>query len=147
MEKKKITPDIPVSNLLLTHPAGLLFSNDTLYLLMKDSLFLDLQTPWQKIRLWCTSQCIRHQRVSFSVICLWLKKTNKKDIGKLQENRSMLTVSQRSSVPLYHFTVTYPEELGLQETLEHLVEAFPLGILLQHTLEKHTNLLDLSVCW
>lgn len=43
--------------------------------------------------------------------------------------------------------VTYPEELSLQQTLEYLVEAFPLGLLLQHTLEKHTNLCDLSVRW
>lgn len=54
----------------------------------------------------------------------------------LQKNRTKHCVS----------SVTYPQELSLQQTLKHLVEAFPLGFLLQHTLEKHADLFDLSVC-
>lgn len=70
-----------VSNFFLTHPAGLLFSNNTLHLLVKDPLLLD------------------------------------------------------------------PQELSLQQALKDLVKAFPLSFLLQYTLQKHTDLPDLSVSW
>lgn len=141
----EISPDIPVSNLLLTHPAGLLFSNDTLYLLMKDSLFLDLQTQGQRVR---TVYIIMHRWLPFPKNYLkhflTLKNKHQRILGQY---RKMLTNTQLSSVSLSITLVTYPEELCLQQTLEHLVKAFPLGLLLQHTLEKHTDLCDLSVRW
>lgn len=49
-KNKKMTSNIPVSNLLLAHSAGLLFCNDALHLLMKDSLFLDLKKKTKKHR-------------------------------------------------------------------------------------------------
>lgn len=42
---------------------------------------------------------------------------------------------------------THPEELGLQQTLQHLVAAFPLGVLLQDALQEHPDLSDLGICW
>lgn len=41
---------------------------------------------------------------------------------------------------------THPEELGLQETLQHLVAAFPLRLLLQDALQEDPDLSDLGVC-
>lgn len=41
----------------------------------------------------------------------------------------------------------HPEELGLQQTLQHLVAAFPLSFLFQNALQKDPDLSDLSVCW
>lgn len=55
------------------------------------------------------------------------------------ENR---TASRRERVP-----GTYSEELGLQQTLQHLVAAFPPSLLLQHALQEDPDLSDLSVCW
>lgn len=46
-----------------------------------------------------------------------------------------------------HPIETHPEELGLQQTLQHLVAAFPLRFLLQDALQKDPDLSDLSVCW
>lgn len=40
-----------------------------------------------------------------------------------------------------------PEELGLQQTLQDLVTALPLGLLLQDALQKHTDLANLGVGW
>ena len=42
---------------------------------------------------------------------------------------------------------THPEELGLQQTLQHLVAAFPLGLFLQDAFQEDPDLSDLSVCW
>lgn len=42
---------------------------------------------------------------------------------------------------------THPEELGLQQTLQHLVAAFPLSLLLQDALQEDPDLSDLGVCW
>lgn len=42
---------------------------------------------------------------------------------------------------------THPEELGLQQTLQDLVTAFPLSLLLQHALQEDSDLSDLSVGW
>ena len=42
---------------------------------------------------------------------------------------------------------THPEELSLKETLQHLVAAFPLSLLLQDALQENPDLSDLSVCW
>lgn len=42
---------------------------------------------------------------------------------------------------------THPQELGLQQTLQHLVAAFPLSLLLQDALQEDPDLTDLSVCW
>lgn len=41
----------------------------------------------------------------------------------------------------------HPEELGLQQTLQHLVAAFPLGLLFQDALQEDPDLSDLGVCW
>lgn len=65
------------------------------------------------------------------------------------QNRTMYTagicILQKKRTKHCVSPVTYPQELSLQQTLQHLVEAFPLGFLLQHTLEKHADLFDLSV--
>lgn len=42
---------------------------------------------------------------------------------------------------------THPQELGLQQTLQHLVAAFPLRLLLQDALQEDPDLPDLGVCW
>lgn len=47
----------------------------------------------------------------------------------------------------YKFCRTHPEELGLQQTLQHLVAAFFLSLLLQNALQEDPDLLDLCVCW
>lgn len=41
----------------------------------------------------------------------------------------------------------HPEELGLQETLHHLVAALPLGLLLQDALQEDLDLSDLNIGW
>lgn len=41
----------------------------------------------------------------------------------------------------------HSEELGLQQTLQHLVAAFPLRLLLQDALQEDPDLSDLGVCW
>lgn len=45
------------------------------------------------------------------------------------------------------FCKTHPEELGLQQTLQNLVAAFPLSLLLQDALQEHPDLSDLCICW
>lgn len=41
---------------------------------------------------------------------------------------------------------THPEVLGLQQTLQDLVAAFPLSLLLQDALQENPDLPDRSVC-
>lgn len=45
------------------------------------------------------------------------------------------------------FSRTHPEELRLQQTLQHLVAAFPLRLLFQDALQEDPDLSDLGVRW
>ena len=100
------------------------------------------EVPWSSRQ---RSLLLKHLQLNVKLVKAALKGTQRSAffVQKTMCNRLVL---QSTSLP-YSLQGSYPQELCMEQVLEHLVEPFLLCIFFQDFFQKDAYVINLSVCW